>query len=360
MLKLTWNQGSVVDDPHDFWIISFVGLLFITSKQVIWEILNALFQIISPLVGNALVSSDFNCSPGSWINRSWVVQWLQLLQINLESFVSWEDKVGKFLWIQTIFVIFGTFSALKQNLSFVKWNSDSNLASLLVNIVGIQEALLTSIAIIEYGLSVGSGSIPPPECLSGIMNSVQVDFIFQSVCFLFDIPRLDPIEQLLLNGWINSCLSAFVTIVHGLYLSLPGMECQCCNVLVGITCVHLVGPLLVFELSSSGSANSNWSFTCLGFLLVCVLVELLSGFISGIPCFFVSILWIQPSSRQSNLLFEGSTWWCSFILRFTHSTKVCEFLIWYIMVNFVQFTFGSEIKVGPTRLMHSFTSDIHF
>ena len=88
----------------------------------------------------------------------------------------------------------------------------------------------------------------------------------------------DLIKQFVFDDWVDSCLTSLVTILHCLYFSLSGIECEGCSVFARFTSEDLIGPLLIFKLKFLWFAH-HYEFLIL-FAQFGILLS--SGFITSI------------------------------------------------------------------------------
>ena len=143
--------------------------------------------------------------------------------------------------------------------------------------MGIYMTFWSCIILAKYFVGICSWCISSSEGLSGISYSIQTNFAFKSTSIEI-FPNFYLIKQFIFNYWVNSCLTSFITIIHGFHFSLSGKECQSSCVFAWFSGKDLICPLLIFELEVFRFTHRNWSLSHFTF----VLIELCSGFISSI------------------------------------------------------------------------------
>ena len=215
------------------------------------------------MICNSLITSNLYASLLRFICWSGCCKWLQPLQVYLKRLISWKYKTCKFCSVKSSSIIFGFLCTLQQYLSFIERNSNSYFTGLFVDVMSIYITLSTSITILKDFISIRSWSISPSKGFTCIFYSIQINLILKSICDLFNIMRFDHLEQFLFDAWLYSCLTSFVTIIHGFKLSLSCNESQFGSIPVRISSKYFVSPFQIFKLCILWSAHENRCFTWL-------------------------------------------------------------------------------------------------
>jgi hypothetical protein len=228
-------------------------------------------------------------------------------------------------------LVFVSHSALNQALRLIQRETEADLVPLLVQIMGSYKTFAFRIILAKYLVEVGSWGVPSPESFSGISNFVFIhspDEVIASV----GIHGLSLVsEEPFVHFRINSRLTAFVTIIHGVDLSLSGEEGELSSVLGWVSGKSFVVPFQIFELGFSGSRHQDRGFRFFAFADV----EFTWGFVTGAFVILILVFRVQPPAWNSHLLFECSRWWHSLVDRLGHCSKIWELKTWLKVIHLI-------------------------
>jgi hypothetical protein len=155
-----------------------------------------------------------------------------------------EDEVSEFISVDgDVLLALVSHSALNQALRLVQRETEADLVSLLVQIMGSYKTFAFRVILAKYLVEVGSWSVSSSESFSGISYFVFIhspDEVIASV----GIHGLSLVsEKPFMHFGIYGRLTTFVTIIHGVDLSLSGEESELSGILGWVSGKSFVVPL---------------------------------------------------------------------------------------------------------------------